>query len=171
MSPDGSWSPRGCDRPAPRDRLPEPPARAQQTVDIVAPPWFSVAARVAAVLIALLAMGAVAGGIRQGQPLQAVVSLVLGLVLAVAAYDAGGRRVVSVGDELEGMQWFRTLPFSRDDIVEFGAARASLVRWDIVGERDDAPDLRLWATRMLCAGRRTRQQWLTDLEAWRTWRG
>lgn len=138
---------------------------------IVAPPWFPVAARVAAALIALLALAATAGGIGQGQPLQAVLSLVLGLVLAVAAYDAGGRRVVSVGDELEVTQWFRTRRFGRDDIVEFGAARASLVRWDIVAERDDAPDLRLWATRMLSAGRRTRQQWLTDLEAWRTWRG
>ncbi len=129
------------------------------------------AARVAAALIVLLASAAIAGDIRQGQPFQAALSLLFGVVLAVAAYDAGGRRVVSLGDELEVTQWFRTHRFGRDDIVEFGAARASLVRWDIVAERDDAPDLRLWVTRMVCAGRRTRQRWLTELEAWRTWIG
>ena len=145
--------------------------RTAPTVHIVPPPWFSLAARVAAALIVALTVAATAGSIRQGQPLQAVLSLVLGMVLAVAAYDAGGRRVVSVGDDLEVTQWFRTLRFGRDDIVEFGAARASLLRWDIVAERDDAPDLRLWVTRTLSAGRRTRQRWLTELEAWRTWNG
>ena len=148
-----------------------PTERTAPTVQIVPPPWFSMAARVWAALIAVLAVAATAGSVGLGQPLQAVLSLVLGGVLAVAAYDAGGRRVVSVGDELEITQWFRTRRFGRDDLVEFGAARASLVRWDIVAERDDAPDLRLWVTRMLCAGRRTRQRWLVELEAWRTWQG
>lgn len=148
-----------------------PPERMAPRVDIVPPPWFSMAARVAAALIVALAVAAIAGSIRQRQPLQAVVSAVFGIVLALAAFDAGGRRVVSAGDELEITQWFRTHRFGRDDIVEFGAARASLVRWDIVAERDGAPDVRLWVTRMLCAGRRTRQRWLTELEAWRTWIG
>ncbi|MEO6987756.1 MAG: hypothetical protein ABI239_03825 [Aquihabitans sp.] len=140
-------------------------------MNIVPPPWFSVAARVLAGLLVVLAVAATAGSIRLGQPLQAVLSVVLGMGLAVATYDVGGRRVVSVGEDLEVTQWFRTHRFGRDDIVEFGAARASLLRWDIVAEREGSSDIRLWASRMLCAGRRTRQRWLTELEAWRTWVG
>lgn len=148
-----------------------PSPRTAPVVHIAPPRWFATTARLFAALVAVLAVAAVVGSIRLGQPLQALVSLALGALLAVAAYDAGGRRIVSEGDELEVTQWFRTSRFGQDDIVEFGAARASLFRWDIVAERDEAPDLRLWATRMLCAGRRTRQGWLTDLEAWRTWKG
>ena len=85
--------------------------------------------------------------------------------------DVAGRWVRSAGPVLRVHQWFRTIELPRDEVDEFAAARASVVRWDIVAQRDERPDLRLWVTRMLPAGRRTRQRWLQELEAWRTWRG
>lgn len=146
-----------------------PAPRAEPVVDIAPARWFATFARVAAAAIALLALVAGVGGLAGGDPIAAVVSLVAGLGVAVMAFDAGGRSARSGDGRLVVQQWFRTTVLDRDDVLEFSAARASFLRWDIVAVRQEGPQLRLWVTRMLPAGRRTRQGWLADLEAWRTW--
>ena len=60
---------------------------------------------------------------------------------------------------------------SPEEIEEFDSSRASLFRWDIVAVRTEAVHVRLWVTRVLTAGRRTRTGWLDELERWRTWVG
>ena len=143
----------------------------EPTIAIAPPGWFAWVARAGALAAAALGIaGAVARG-GEGRPGAAAACVVCGALSAMMSADVAGRWVRSAGPVLRVHQWFRTVELSRDDIDEFAAARASLVRWDIVAERDERPDLRLWATRMLPAGRRTRQRWLEELEAWRTWRG
>ena len=140
-------------------------------VEIRPPAWFARLAVVGAVLATLLGLGAAAVSASVGDPLAALLSLLAGAGLGVMALDASRRWVRTDGDELVVRQWFRELRVHRDDIEEFTSARGSLIRWDIVVIRAEQPQLRLWATRMLAAGRPTRMGWLEDLEAWRTWIG
>ncbi|QXC61338.1 hypothetical protein KSP35_00325 [Aquihabitans sp. G128] len=141
----------------------------EPVIDIRPPAWFAAASKVVAVLLVLLGVVAATAGFRTGDPVSALVSLSGGALLAVLAWDASTRSAVTEGDELVLRQWFRTVRARRADIDEFDAVRASFLRWDIVLVPDDGDLLRLWVTRTLSAGRRTRQGWLADLEAWRTW--
>lgn len=140
-------------------------------VDIRPPAWFARLAVVGAVLAGLLGIAAAGVSASVGDPLAALLSLLAGVGLGAMALDASQRWVRTDGDELVVRQWFRELRVHRDDIEEFTSARGSLVRWDIVAIRTDEPQLRLWVTRMLAAGRETRMGWLVELEAWRTWIG
>lgn len=155
---------------APRPLPPRVPA-VEPVIDIRPPRWFATASVVGAALAALLGVGAAAAGLSSGDPVSAVLSLVGGGLLAVLALDASRRSVVSSGDDLVLRQWFRVVTLHRSDLVEFAAARASFLRWDIVVEPAEGRQVRLWATRTLAVGRRGRQEWLADLEAWRTWVG
>jgi len=145
----------------------EPDVVARQ-VEIAPPLWFVRVAQVAAGLVALLGVSGGVGAIGQGQVSSGLFSIAGGLALAVMSWDVSQRHVIARGDVLDVRQWFRTVEILRDDIVEFAATRASLIRWDIVVRREDGPQLRLWATRMLVAGRIRRVGWLDELEAWRT---
>lgn len=156
------------DRPRP---LPPRSPRLEPVVDIRPPRWFVTVSVVAAGLFALLGLAAAVAGVVSGDPLSAVVSLAGGTGLAVMAYDASTRSVVSSGDELVVRQWFKVTTLRRPELVEFAAARASFFRWDIVVEPFEGRQVRLWVTRTLSAGRPTRQRWLADLEAWRIWVG
>ncbi|CAN5804821.1 hypothetical protein BH10ACT1_BH10ACT1_33120 [soil metagenome] len=138
-------------------------------MDIRPPRWFAIASVAAAGVFALLGLAAAVAGVVGGDPLSASVSVVGGAGLAVMAYDASNRSVVSSGDDLLVRQWFGARTLRRAELVEFAASRASFFRWDIVVEPFDGRQVRLWATRTLSAGRPTRQRWLADLEAWRTW--
>lgn len=127
----------------------------------------AVVAVVGAVLVAVLALAAGLGAIAQGRVGSGLVSLVGGLGVAVMSFDVSRRSVEARGDVLEVRQWFRTITLERDDIFEFVASRASLFRWDVVAVRDEGPQVRLWVTRMITAGRARRTGWLDELEAWR----
>ena len=94
-----------------------------------------------------------------------------GVAWAAMTFDVSGRRADAVGDELVLQQWYRELRIPKDEIEEFDASRASLFWWDIVAVRTEGIHVRLWVTRVLTAGRRTRTGWLEELEAWRTWIG
>ena len=119
---------------------------------------------------ALLGVVAAVGGIQAGDGGSALVSLLGGLGLAALMVDVGNRSAVTDGHQLILRQWYRTVILEREDILEFAAARASFVRWDIVAVPDAGTQTRLWVTRMLPAGRARRQRWLEELEAWRTLR-
>ena len=137
-------------------------------VEIAPPVWFVRVARVAAVLVALLGVSGGVGAIGQGQVSSGLFSIAGGLALAVMSWDVSQRRVTARGDVLRVRQWFRTVEVDRDEVEEFVASRGSLFRWDVVAVRREAPQLRLWVTRMLIAGRPRRMGWLEELEAWRT---
>lgn len=143
----------------------------EPTVDIVPAPWFGVLAKVAGMACGLLGAYGLVAWSANGQPARGLFTFAAGTLLGVMAYDAGGRWARSHGDVLELRQWFRTIEVQRADVIEFSAVRASLLRWDIVAQRQDGGNLRLWVTRNLVAGRRTRQRWMEELEAWRTWIG
>ena len=136
-------------------------------VHIAPPPWFARVAQVAAVLVLLLGLSGGLGAIGQGSVGSGLISIAGGLGLALMSWDVSQRRVETVGAVLHVRQWFRTVELDRDDVEEFIAARASLFRWDVVALRHEGPQLRLWVTRMLVAGRTQRQAWLDQLEAWR----
>lgn len=119
---------------------------------------------------ALLGVLAAAGGLQAGEPGSAVTSLVGGLGLAALMIDVGNRSAISDGHQLILRQWYRTVVLERQDVLEFAAARASFVRWDIVAVPQEGTQTRLWVTRMLPAGRSRRQRWLEELEGWRTLR-
>lgn len=140
-------------------------------VHLAPPRWF---ARLAVAVAGLggglgLLLGVV--GISQGAVSSGVLTIVAGVAWAAMIFDVSIRRADAVGDELVLHQWYREVRISRDDIVEFDASRASLFRWDIIAVRSEAVHVRLWVTRVLTAGRRTRTGWLEELEAWRTWVG
>lgn len=145
--------------------------RAEPVVAIAPPGWFAWVAKAGALTAAALGIAAALARGGEGRPGAAVGCIVAGALFAAISADVAGRWVRSDGAVLRVHQWFRTVELPRDEVDEFAAARASVVRWDIVAQRDERPDLRLWVTRMLPAGRRTRQRWLQELEAWRTWRG
>lgn len=150
-----------------------PPSSPDETVviDIAPPRWFATLARVSAVACALAGVGAGIALVAAADPVNALLTLAAGLGLAVLMYDVADRRAWSEGDVLHLHQWYRDRTLDRDEIDEFGPARASFVRWDIVAVRiERRGQVRLWVTRMLPAGRRTRTEWLDDLERWRTGR-
>lgn len=162
---------RRPDEPAVRARWGEPAARHEPVVAISPPRWFAATCVAAAVVVAVLAAVATAAGVSSGDPVSTLASLVGGVGLTVMAYDASRRSVRTDGDILTIEQWFRTTTLRRAEVEEFAAARASFVRWDVVAVPLEGPQVRLWVTRMLPAGRSKRQAWLTELEAWRTWVG
>lgn len=143
----------------------------EPVVDIAPPRWFAVVARCAAAVVALLGVITAGANVAGANVGAAVLCLVGGLGLAVMAADAGGRSARTHGDALELRQWFRTVTLRRSEVEGFEAQRASFVRWDIVAVPVEGAQVRLWVTRMLPAGRSTRQAWLARLEAWRTWIG
>lgn len=143
------------------------PADGDVEVHIAPPTWFARVAQVAAVLVLLLGVSGGLGAIGQGSAGSGLFSIAGGVGLALMSWDVSQRRVDTVGDVLRVRQWFRTVELDRDDVEEFVAARGSLFRWDVVALREEGPQLRLWVTRMLVAGRTRRQTWLDQLEAWR----
>lgn len=140
-------------------------------VHIAPPRWFARLAVAAAGLGGGLGLLIGMVGISQGAVGSGVLSMLAGVAWAAMTFDVSGRRADAVGDELVLQQWYREVRIPRDEIEEFDASRASLVRWDIIAVREEAVHVRLWVTRVLTAGRRTRTGWLEDLEAWRTWVG
>lgn len=139
-----------------------------RVVDIAPPRWFALLARAMAVVSALLGLGGGGALVAQGAIGPGSATVLCGAVLAAMTWDVAQRRVVASGDSLVVRQWYRTRTVDRSDIEQFVAVRGSFVRWDIVAERHAAVQLRLWVTRMLPAGRRSRLAWLDDLERWRT---
>ena len=129
-----------------------------------------IAARVVVAVIVVGTISAAIVSLVAGDGVGVVVDVIGGTVVAVLTYDSSNRSVTSEGSELVVRQWFTTRRLSRDEIESFAPARGSFVRWDIVARRDDAPDVRLWVTRMITARKRTRLAWLEELEAWRTGR-
>jgi hypothetical protein len=149
------------------DPTPAPPV----TIDIAPPRWFANLARGSAVLCGVAGVGAGIALVASGSPVDALLTLLAGVGLAVLMYDVADRRAWSEGDVIHLHQWYRDRTLHRDEIDEFAPARASFVRWDIVAVRiERRGQVRLWVTRMLPAGRRTRTGWLDDLERWRTGR-
>jgi hypothetical protein len=140
-------------------------------VHIAPPRWFARLAVVAAALGGGLGLVAGMVEIGQGSVRSGLLSLLAGVAWAALTFDVAIRRADAVGDELVLHQWYREVRIPRDEIDEFDASRASLLRWDIIAVRAEAVHVRLWVTRVLTAGRRTRTGWLEDLEAWRTWVG
>ncbi|MEZ5177682.1 MAG: hypothetical protein R2746_05200 [Acidimicrobiales bacterium] len=140
-------------------------------VHIAPPRWFAGVAVAAAALGGGLGLLVGVAAVAQGSVGSGLLTVVAGVAWAAMTFDVSGRRVDAVGDELVLRQWYRELRIPRDDIEEFDASRASLFRWDIVALRTEAVQVRLWATRVLTAGRRTREGWLAELERWRTWVG
>lgn len=141
-----------------------------QSVNIRPPRWFARLSVGMAGTCAVLGVLAAAGGLQAGEPGSAVISLLGGLGLAVLMIDVGNRSAISDGHQLILRQWYRTVILERQDVLEFAAARASFVRWDIVAVPHEGTQTRLWVTRMLPAGRTRRQRWLEELEGWRTLR-
>lgn len=140
-------------------------------VHLAPPRWFARLAVAAAGLGGGLGLLLGVVSLSQGAVVSGVLTMLAGVVWAAMTFDVSIRRADAVGDELVLQQWYRELRIPRDDIEEFDASRASLFRWDIVAVRTEGVHLRLWVTRVLTAGRRTRMAWLEDLEAWRTWVG
>lgn len=140
-------------------------------VHIAPPRWF------AGTTVAVAGLGGGLGlllgsvGISRGEVGSGVLTVVAGVVWAAMTFDVSTRRADAVGEELVLHQWYREVRVTRSEIEEFDASRASLMRWDIVAVRTEAVHVRLWVTRVLTAGRRTRTGWLEDLERWRTWVG
>ena len=147
-----------------------PAVSSAQAVRIRPPQWFARLSIVGGGACALLGVVAAVGGFQAGDGGSALVSLLGGLGLGALMVDVANRSATSDGDQLILRQWYRTVSLEREDILEFAAARASFVRWDIVAVPDEGTQTRLWVTRMLPAGRARRQRWLEELEAWRTLR-
>lgn len=147
-----------------------PLAEGSSIVDIAPPRWLAGLARGSAVVAALA--GAVAGAdlLRRGATGSGLTTVACGALFAVMTWDVAQRRAVAGGDTLVLHQWYRTRTIGRSEIASFEPARASFFRWDIVAVRNEGAQARLWVTRMLPAGRRTRMSWLDDLESWRTGR-
>lgn len=139
-------------------------------VDIAPPGWLAVLARVSAVVAAIAGAAAGAELLRRGAVGSGLATVVCGALFGVMTWDVAQRRARTDGDALVLHQWYRTRTIDRAEIASFEPARASFIRWDIVAIRDEATQVRLWVTRMLPAGRRTRMGWLEDLESWRTGR-
>ena len=140
-------------------------------VHLAPPRWFARLAVAAAGLGGGLGLLLGMMGISQGAVTSGVLTMAAGVAWAAMTFDVSIRRADAAGDELVLQQWYREVRIPRSEIEEFDASRASLVRWDIVAVRAEAVHVRLWVTRMLTAGRRTRTGWLGELEAWRTWVG
>ena len=140
-------------------------------VHLAPPRWFARLAVAAAGLGGGLGLLVGVAAISQGAVGSGLLTMAAGVAWAAMTFDVSGRRADAVGDELVLQQWYRELRIPKDEIEEFDASRASLFRWDIVAVRTEGIHVRLWVTRVLTAGRRTRTGWLEELEAWRTWIG
>ncbi len=141
-------------------------------VDIRPARWVAAASVAGAALGGGLGVLGGIGWLVHGDLVNAAATFVPGLVFAVLVFDVAGRRAATDGDRLVLQQWYREVVVHRDELDRFEASRASLFRWDIVAERREPKGgrrlVRLWATRTITAGRRTRQGWLDDLERWLT---
>ena len=140
-------------------------------VDIRPARWVAAASVAGAALGGGLGVLGGIGWLVHGDLVNAAATFVPGLVFAVLVFDVAGRRAATDGDRLVLQQWYREVVVHRDELDRFEASRASLFRWDIVAVRTEGIHVRLWVTRVLTAGRRTRTGWLEELEAWRTWIG
>lgn len=140
-------------------------------VHLAPPRWFAGLAVVAAGLGGGLGLLLGVALVVQGSVTSGILTAAAGVTWAAMTFDVSIRRADAVGEELVVRQWYREVRVPRHAIEEFDASRASLLRWDIVAVRTEGVHLRLWVTRVLTAGRRTRTRWLEELEQWRTWAG